>query len=868
MFARRVWGVAFSILFALVLTTSYVLANVESRAFLQSGEEDEVETVTFRVRIQNIAPESETPTLLAPGAWVLHSEADPLFTAGEGDRGDGLETLAEDGHPVELVDGLLARGLNVGIFNTPVCADSPRPLETGEFFEFEVTTSPETPYLSLATMLAQSNDLFLAPEGTGIPLFDRDGKPIVAQFATNRLILWDAGTEANEMIGEGANQAPRQANLNTGPEDENTAVRPADDEFDHPEITELVKVYIVQIPMYKRNQDEKTVSSSEDSVGDKIRVGDVEWRVLSAESLGNELRAKNDLLTTNERFIKVRFQFLNVGSDPLNFEAIDDLPLRDSQGRGYEHFRISGILGKEYPTDYIEDGEECFGRRWLGTWRPFELKPNKSTICSTIFEVNVDATDLAVSLSGLQPKGDVKPRTVGLGIPSHPRSAVGKVLQVGDVRWQVLSAEDHRHVIEIDGVKEKTKGRFIEVRFQVTNKGSENLDFPGPVLRDGQGREYRRGKFNLISESESCLGAFGGPYKLPPNVITTCTSIYEVPQDSTKLVSIASDLEGTYAGTEIVSLGLSNLQPVRLFLVDEDVRVGDMCWRVLSVEELGQEVRNEEGKIETTEGRFVQVQFQLLNLGSGSLGYGGVILEDSDGRKYTHFGERLDFIDDEVECPPSLIPPRNYSLKPNTPTICTAIHEVARGSEEFALLASDLEGFEAAAIVFLSVAEATPPRCVVPGTYRVGEDCPSGVYRGEAEDGAICKWARLGDLRGDPESIIAMGQREGQFYVEVQDSDAGFTTECELTPLESLSPRTPLPTEFRPGMYIVGLDIAPGNYQGTPEEELFCFWQRVKDLREEEESTIAWDIPGESFIVEVAPTDFAVEFHCPVERVE
>ncbi len=868
MLNTRIWGVAFSILMALVFATTYVSAHHESRAALQSGEEDADETVTFRVRIQNISTKRETPTLFAPGAWVLHSGADPLFTTGEADRGEGLEALAEDGDPAELVDGLLDRGLKAGRFHTPVCADSPRPLETGEFYEFEVTASPETPYLSFATMLAQSNDLFLAPEGTGIPLFDSKGKPISAQFVTNRLILWDAGTEANEVTGEGGNQAPRQVNPNTGPEDVNTAVRPADDEFDHVEITESVKVYIVQIPMYKRNQDKESESPPEYSIGDRFRVGDVEWRVLSAESLGHELRAKNDLRTTNERFIKVRFHFLNVGSDPLEFEAIEDLPLRDSQGRGYEHYRIPGILGKEYPRDFIEEDEECFGRRWLGTWRPFELKPNKPTTCATIFEVNVDATDLAVSLSGLQPNGEVKPRTVGLGVPSTPRRAVGKVLQVGDVRWQVLSAEDHGHVIEVDGVKEKTRKRFVEVRFQVTNKGSEYLEFSGSVLRDEQGREYRWGKFKLISESERCLGGFGGPYRLPPNEITTCTSIYEVPQDSTKLVLIADDLGGADAGAEIVSLGFSDLQHVRLFLIDEDVKVGDMCWRVLSVEELGQELRNEDGREETTEGRFVQVQFQLLNLGSETLGYDGVILEDNSGRKYAHFGERLEYIDDEVECPPSLIPPRVYSLKPNTPTICTSIHEVAGDSEQFALWVYDLEGYEATVIVFVSVAEATPPQCVVPGTFRVGEDCPPGVYRGEAEEGAICKWARLGDLSGDPESIIAMGQREGQFYVEVQGSDAGFTTECELTPLESLSPRTPMPTGFPPGMYIVGQDIAPGKYQGTPEQELFCFWQRVKDLREEEDSTIDWDIPGERFVVEVAPTDFAVEFHCPVEKVE
>ena len=159
MLDTRIWSVALTVFAALVFTTAYVSANHESRAVMQSGEGDADDTVTFRVRIQNIAPASESPTLFAPGAWVLHSEADPLFTNGEEDRGEGLEALAEDGDPSELVDGLLGSGLKAGMFHTPVCADSPRPLEAGEFYEFEISTSPETPLLSFATMLAQSNDL-------------------------------------------------------------------------------------------------------------------------------------------------------------------------------------------------------------------------------------------------------------------------------------------------------------------------------------------------------------------------------------------------------------------------------------------------------------------------------------------------------------------------------------------------------------------------------------------------------------------------------------------------------------------------------------------------------------------------------------
>ena len=867
MLSSRVGSITLAILFSLVIPTSNLLAHVEPRADSQTGEAVAEELVTFRIRIQNVAPESETPTLFAPGAWVLHSEPDPLFTNGEADRGEGLEILAEDGDPTMLAASMRAQGLQAGVFERPVCADTPRPLRSLEFYEFEVAASPETPYLSFATMLVQSNDLFVAPAGSGIPLFDVDDKPIGGQFVTNRLNLWDAGTEANEVPGEGDNQ-PRQSNANTGPKDEDTTVRPADDGFNYPSVAESVRVYIAQVPMFERNKGGPPTPSSDFSIGDDFQVENVKWRVLSAENIGHEIKVQDDRQTTSERFIRVRFQFLNVGSDPLEFEAVKDLPLRDSEGRVYVHYRVPGLLGVEYPKDFIGDDEECFGRRWLGTWRPFILKPNTLKTCATIFEVNVDATDLVVLLSGLQPQGNAVRKSVTLDIPSTPRKAVGKVAQVGDVRWQVLSAEDHGHVIEADGNKEKTRERFIKVRIQLTNKGSAKLDFSGVVLRDRQGRVYERKLFDFVSPNERCVGGIIGNYELQPNVITTCTSIYEVPNNSTGLILVADDLQGTDASTEIVSLALSELQPARFFFVDEDVEVGDMCWRVLSVEELGQELSNDEGDTATTEGRFMKVKFRLLNLGTETLGYDGVILEDSDGRKYNHFGERLEFIDDGQKCPPSLIPPRTHSLKPNTPTICTAIHEVAKDSEQFALWASDLEGYETAVIVFISVASAAPPQPVLPGTYKVGEEIAPGVYRGKAEEDPFCKWARLNDLNEDPESITAMGLREGQFYVEVQASDVGFTTECPLVPIENLKPRDPLSSEIPPGMYIVGLDIGPGTYEGKPDEELFCFWQRLNNFKEDDESTIEWDIPGNKYKVEVLPSDYAVEFACPVQKVE
>ena len=692
---KQFWIIAIGALILLTAAAGYAPAEEGSRAATQSAGEDAEDRVTFRVRIQNISADTDPPVLFAPGVWALHSEAGPIFTAGEADRGEGLETLAEDGDPRRLVKSLRAKGLQAGIFHTPVCADAPGLLPSGETvefgnsYEFEVTASPETPYLSFAAMFVQSNDLFLAPAESGIALFDEDGKAIGAEEVTNRLRLWDAGTEANEEPGTGPNQVLRQPDANTGPADDTATVRPVDDGFSYPEAADLVKVSIIQVPMIEQDRGRQPAPEPDHSVGDEFRVGDIQWRVRTAEYLGHEVKnGKGGRLITDERFVLVRFEFLNLGSDPVKFDGGPGkgAPLRDNQGRAYPYYLVPDRFSRDDPPrEYIPADEDCYGRWRLGQWwRPFELKPNTPTTCSIIYEVDVDAASPSFLASDLTAGQE---SAVDLNLPAVPVRSIGEYVRVGEVRWQVLAAEDLGHVLEANDKREKTRERFLAVRFQITNKSSADLKFHGAKLRDGQGREHERGRTGFIAENERCTDGI----RLKPNAITTCASIYEVPVMSTGIIFIADDLGGSEDGAEMVDLGLSDVMPmpVRLGLSGEDVEVGDVCWHALSVQELGRELRNEDGDTATAEGRFVQTRFRLLNMGSETLEYDGVALMDSHNRVYRHFGERLEFIPDDEECPPSRILSSPYPLKPNAPTICTAIHDVEEDAKNFVLRASD-----------------------------------------------------------------------------------------------------------------------------------------------------------------------------------
>ena len=80
-------------------------------------------------------------------------------------------------------------------------------------------------------MLVQSNDLFLVSGENGIALFDEDGSAIGEQNVTNKLLLWEAGTEANGASG-----------LNADSANEIAKVRSGDDGFSYPNVADLVDV--------------------------------------------------------------------------------------------------------------------------------------------------------------------------------------------------------------------------------------------------------------------------------------------------------------------------------------------------------------------------------------------------------------------------------------------------------------------------------------------------------------------------------------------------------------------------------------------------------------------------------------------------
>ncbi|NJM53641.1 MAG: hypothetical protein HC846_09785 [Blastocatellia bacterium] len=204
----------------------------------------------FKIRIENISTGEQTnasgtkyPFALSPGMYVVSEKEMPLFTVGK-KAALGIEMQAEDGNPMLLADSLGTKVGNarLGIFNTPVGANMPAPILPGGAFEFEVEAI-EGQKLTLTTMFGQSNDLFYAPS-KAINLFEK-GEAISSDI-TDKLMLWDAGTEVNEEPGTGANQAPRQKMANMGMV-EKGVVKLVADSFTYPETKSVLKVTVTPV---------------------------------------------------------------------------------------------------------------------------------------------------------------------------------------------------------------------------------------------------------------------------------------------------------------------------------------------------------------------------------------------------------------------------------------------------------------------------------------------------------------------------------------------------------------------------------------------------------------------------------------------
>jgi len=209
----------------------------------------------FTVRMENISPpdalafaDGTTQAVGAShGVYAVWREVNPVIQPNDFlDFGTGLEALAEDGNvrPLQAYLRGSPAALETGIFYKPVGASKDEELWPGKVYEFSFTADSGDK-LSFVTMLMQSNDLVYAPEDGALELFDAEGRPVTGDIS-DRIVLYDVGTEVNQDPKTGPDTGMNQDALNSGPM-EDDLIRPIDDvegAFPYPPPESVLKVTI------------------------------------------------------------------------------------------------------------------------------------------------------------------------------------------------------------------------------------------------------------------------------------------------------------------------------------------------------------------------------------------------------------------------------------------------------------------------------------------------------------------------------------------------------------------------------------------------------------------------------------------------
>ena len=158
------------------------------------------------------------------------------------------------------------------------------------------------------------------------------------------------------------------------------------------------------------------------------------------------------------------------------------------------------------------------------------------------------------------------------------------------------------------------------------------------------------------------------------------------------------------------------------------------------------------------------------------------------------------------------------------------------------------------------------PNLIESGTYIIGKDIKPGLYEGQAGTNS-CYWVRLKDVSGTTDSILANDNSVGQYYIQVNGTDYALQTDCELLLLSSLpKPSVQMPTKINPGIYLVGIDIQPGTYEGQAGKDT-CYWARLSDVGGTTNSIITNDNSKGQFYIQVSPNDFALSIGCQIELI-
>ena len=150
------------------------------------------------------------------------------------------------------------------------------------------------------------------------------------------------------------------------------------------------------------------------------------------------------------------------------------------------------------------------------------------------------------------------------------------------------------------------------------------------------------------------------------------------------------------------------------------------------------------------------------------------------------------------------------------------------------------------------------------GTYLVGKDIKSGLYKVTLKD-SILKMGyveRASDLNMESDSIIANIILTGNGYVEILSTDVAVKLQgVEIEPITLKNLKPDMKKEVSDGIYLVGYDVAAGTYkvEVTDTTTKMGYVQRSKSVAMGMDDIIANEIIQGPGYVKIEEGDFAVQ---------
>jgi len=158
--------------------------------------------------------------------------------------------------------------------------------------------------------------------------------------------------------------------------------------------------------------------------------------------------------------------------------------------------------------------------------------------------------------------------------------------------------------------------------------------------------------------------------------------------------------------------------------------------------------------------------------------------------------------------------------------------------------------------------ETSTSNAIQEGTYKVGTDLQAGLYKVVAKSSfmGMAYIDRSRDASMELDSIIANGIIKNSGYVRIKASDAYVKIQgATLYPEDTIE--TNIRDTFEDGIYLVGVDIAPGTYkvEVTDTTTNMGYVERQSDVSMELGDVIANEIFQNQGYVDIKSTDFSVK---------